>query len=74
MVGSVCGVKQAYGARPVLGTCHPERSEGSPQFLSQEGEKTTAEILRFAQDDKVDGHSLRVTGRIDSGRLRGTES
>jgi hypothetical protein len=29
-----------------------ERSEGSPQFVSLNDLRTTAEILRFAQDDK----------------------
>ena len=33
-------------------TCHPERSEGSPQFPWFHRLRTTAEILRCAQDDR----------------------
>jgi hypothetical protein len=35
------------------GACHPERSEGSPQFaLRRVNGNKTAVILRFAQDDR----------------------
>jgi hypothetical protein len=61
------GPRRRSGGRPTQGfegvkqstTCHPERSEGSPQFRRLSDLRTTAEILRCAQDD-----TFRISSRL----------